>query len=82
MTWPLQCTLWMTCDCHVTGLGQSDETKHLHVHICIAIQVIYYLLCRRELDYRKHLWSKRMYSLTKWHIIIYASIIPTMCSLI
>lgn len=79
MTWPLQCTLWMTCDCHVTGLGQSDETKHLHVHTYIVVQVISCSLCRRELDYRKHLWSKRMHPLTNGHTILYASITPAMC---
>ena len=31
ITVPLHCSLWMSCDCHVTGYDSSSSIKPLHV---------------------------------------------------
>ena len=31
ITVPLRCSLWMSCDCHVTGYDSSSSIKPLHV---------------------------------------------------
>ena len=31
ITVPLRCSLWMSCDCHVTGYDGSSSIKPLHV---------------------------------------------------